>query len=502
MTDREFDQMLYQGANELPPDQTKTDLPTPWREALIRICWGLGLNFFTLNFFNLQYILPTVGVVLVLLGFRSLRRENRWFRMGFALSLVLTAVRFAQDILLATPLSEWLDGKVALLWKLDTPLTEWWLNGGWLFLWGLAVSLVTWLLQFALWRGLKEVFRKAEQPPKTRAAGGLVIWYGIVLAVALLGETGGYIALFLLIIWLIMLRGLFKISRCLDQAGYAVTPAPVWFSNGRVMAVSLLALLAAVVVCLFLFSRYPVSVSPAQLETGRAGLRAELVELGFPEDLLADLTDEEVGSLEGAYNIQTCSQPASALIPGSAPYDSLDSLSLQLVQIQLPEDSVRYYFWFSWEQEPSRRLRDGIEIVPTWHYETIYLISPVEGRLLWEEDGQLLQSPLTGAYGGQTRGSVIWGNQYYQACNVNFSLPKTGERIRGYVSYTARVVRPTLITNYNAEARYIHQELFLSYPWSAPCQYQREISSSTEFFFSSRQHPALFQLEGRAESEE
>lgn len=468
MTDREFDQMLYQGANELPPDQTKTDLPTPWREALIRICWGLALTFIDFSSPWIRLILSTVGSTLLCLGFRSLRRENRWLRLGYALTIVLLAAQFAHDILMATPLAEWLD------------------SGGDL-LWGLAVSPVVWLLQFALWRGLKEVFRKAGQPPKAQAAGWLVIWYSVLFAISLLGGAEGYIALILIVVWAVMIWKVFKLSRCLDQAGYAVTPAPVRFSNGRVMAVSLLALLAAVVVCLFLFSRYPVSASPAQLETGRAGLRAELVELGFPEDLLADLTDEEVGSLEGAYNIQFCPQSASALIPGSAPHDSLDSLSLQLVQIQLPEDSVRYYFWFSWEQEPSRRLRDGIEIVPTWHYETIYLISPVEGRLLWEEDGQLLQSPLTGAYGGQTRGSVIWGNQYYQACDVNFSLPKTGERIRGYVSYTARVVRPGKATIFNAQANYTHQEFFLSYPWKAPCQYQREADNTDDFFFPSRQ---------------
>lgn len=467
MTDREFDQMLYQGANELPPDQTKTDLPTPWREALIRICWGLALTFIDFSSPWIRLILSTVGSTLLCLGFRSLRRENRWLRLGYALTIVLLAAQFAHDILMATPLAEWLD------------------SGGDL-LWGLAVSPVVWLLQFALWRGLKEVFRKAGQPPKAQAAGWLVIWYSVLFAISLLGGAEGYIALILIVVWAVMIWKVFKLSRCLDQAGYAVTPAPVRFSNGRVMAVSLLALLAAVVVCLFLFSRYPVSASPAQLETGRAGLRAELVELGFPEDLLADLTDEEVGGLEGAYNIQNCSQ-----------YDSFNSLSLRLIQVQLPGDSVRYYFWFSWEQAPDHRLRDGIEIIPTYQYETIYLISPVEGRLLWEEDGQLFQSPLTGAYSSQTQSSNI----YYPPCDVNFSLPKTGECIRGYVSYTARIMRPTLITNYNAEARYIHQEFFLSYPWTPPCQYQREVSSSTDFFFSSRQHLALFQLEGRAESE-
>ena len=45
-----------------------------------RILFGMALCAITLNFLCLNYILPAVGTVLLLLGFRTLRRENRWLR--------------------------------------------------------------------------------------------------------------------------------------------------------------------------------------------------------------------------------------------------------------------------------------------------------------------------------------------------------------------------------------------------------------------------------------
>lgn len=455
MTDREFDLLLYQSANQLPPDDETCRTTDPWRAALIRICWGLGLNFFTLQFWNLQYILPSVGIILVYLGFRTLRRENGWFRLGHRLSILLLAMDFALDILLATPLAERLGGGGELLS-------------------GLAVGLVVWLLQFALWRGLKQVFRKAGQPPKTRAAGGLVIWYGIVCAVALLGETGGYIALFLAIVWIVMLLGLFQISRSLDEAGYAIQPAPVRFSNGRVMLAGLLGVSAAIFLCLFLFSRYPVNASLAQAETGHAELRAELAELGFPEDLLADLTDEEAAAFEGARSIDVVHAYG------------MSSLAITQVQVCFDSGLVRYADYFTWSEPPAVRLKDGLEIVPIVDPSNgLKLVSEPSGRLLWTEDGTAMSAALLVQH--RAYGSFYWGrNTDSTAYYLEFSLPRRGEALRGYVIWTADASQVQTPLNFNVPCTYIHQASRLCYPYQSPYGY----SQSGSYSFSDRPYSA------------
>ena len=49
---------------------------TPWRQAMRCVLWGIGLTSITLNFWNLQHLLPMVGSILLMLGFRTLRQEN------------------------------------------------------------------------------------------------------------------------------------------------------------------------------------------------------------------------------------------------------------------------------------------------------------------------------------------------------------------------------------------------------------------------------------------
>ena len=81
--DDAFEALLAQSVAELPPEEIVADV-TPWRRAMNRILFGMALCAITLNFWCLNYILPAIGTVLLLLGFRTLRRENRWLGGCFA----------------------------------------------------------------------------------------------------------------------------------------------------------------------------------------------------------------------------------------------------------------------------------------------------------------------------------------------------------------------------------------------------------------------------------
>ena len=101
MNDREFDALLESAAPELPPDDIARDV-TPWRRAIGNILGGSAMCSITLNFFCLNYLLPTIGVILQLLGFRPLRRENRWFRACWLLAVLRAALFLPCIVLNAT----------------------------------------------------------------------------------------------------------------------------------------------------------------------------------------------------------------------------------------------------------------------------------------------------------------------------------------------------------------------------------------------------------------
>ena len=70
--------------NRIPDVSEKS----PWERAMGRVLMGIILTSLALNFWCLDHILPAIGTVLMVLGFRALRKENPWFRSGYLLAAV------------------------------------------------------------------------------------------------------------------------------------------------------------------------------------------------------------------------------------------------------------------------------------------------------------------------------------------------------------------------------------------------------------------------------
>ena len=86
--DLRFDELLQEDAAALPPPSDGA--VNPWQMAMGQILWGMGLTTITLNILYLDYILPALGAVLLVLGFRTLRRENK--PLGWCYKLALAAL--------------------------------------------------------------------------------------------------------------------------------------------------------------------------------------------------------------------------------------------------------------------------------------------------------------------------------------------------------------------------------------------------------------------------
>ena len=155
MKQDEFDLRLTQEMADLPPDPGEVQDYNPWQAAMSRILWGMALTTFRLEFFYLQYLLPLLGAALMYLGYRSLRRENPWFRLCWGLSGLLLAIHIALDILAATPVMGWIAGNPAVNWGLTWPIR------------GMDL-----LLLFALWPG-RLPHRGRGSAPQGLAEGGL-----------------------------------------------------------------------------------------------------------------------------------------------------------------------------------------------------------------------------------------------------------------------------------------------------------------------------------------
>ena len=173
MTNDSFDRALMDQMGQLPPVPGELDLCTPWHSAVGRILWGLALCTFRLEVFYLQYLLPLLGATLLYLGYRSLRRENRWFHLGWIMAGIHLAVQMTVLVLGGTPV---LDRIGAIPW----------LN--WSLTW--ALQAVNLLMLLSLRQGSRTAFALLgggegdETPPRDWLGRGLVA-YVIAIAVAL-----------------------------------------------------------------------------------------------------------------------------------------------------------------------------------------------------------------------------------------------------------------------------------------------------------------------------
>lgn len=69
---------------------------TPWKRAMGRVLAGTALTALGTNLWELNYLLPGIGLVLMLLGFRLLRREEIEACRG-AIQVVVSVQEFDQD---------------------------------------------------------------------------------------------------------------------------------------------------------------------------------------------------------------------------------------------------------------------------------------------------------------------------------------------------------------------------------------------------------------------
>ena len=87
MNDIDFDRHLSESIIP-PPDDKIADYISPWKKSFYKIVAGLVLTTSTIDIYIINIVLPLIGCVLLVLGFRSVRKENRYFTACYVLSLI------------------------------------------------------------------------------------------------------------------------------------------------------------------------------------------------------------------------------------------------------------------------------------------------------------------------------------------------------------------------------------------------------------------------------
>ena len=498
MTQKDFDRILMDDLAELPPSNYVVASATPLNTAIKNILWGMVLIFFKLNFFYLNHILPLLGACLLYLGYRSLRKENKWFRLCWIISGVLLIWHGVWDVLAATPVLAQLS-RSALNWPL-TALT----------------SAINFTLLFSLRAGLRAAFAATgERQPKDWLKAGIIaevavyaiaIWCDLVSLTKVdaifpvfgpqivegwewLYHTRTFTAIALQIFLLFCIG---KQGIALGGRGYRVTPSPVRLPAGRVIAGVFAAVLLALPPAMYLSNHVSMpegQVFELTLTAEQEQTRQKLVELGLPGGLAELLDGAELDACSDAVAVY---EPIllDTILLGQERYDqgnfATQSFAGQENRISawmvvLPDQTIRVYQWFEYTRLPDVRLQEQFSVDPSGNYPQ----DDYAARLVWEQDGTAYTCrPEVQLKGGQTADQLdeeaLWwyenelnrlGYLHYSLW-IDFSIPRDAETMQGYTAYTADISR-----HFEQEAefgsdfydffRYAirHQTGFLQYPY-------------------------------------
>lgn len=447
--ERDMDDLLSEGLSSPPPESILREI-TPWRRAMNRILRGMVLESITLNFWGLNYILPAIGHVLILLGLRALRRENRAFRFWWYSMLVETGLWFFNLLHRAAPGWQAFD---------RTPV-GWTLVGL-----GFALGLIEYL---CLWLGLRAVRRCAGLRPGAGGALVLMVWSVLLMAMAVSGLTQiGLISFgILLIIYFCIINGLYKLSKELDEAGYALRPAPVRIPDWPLAGAIWTAVLVGIVVVSLTCNRLPMDWQPvSQSEhNGVEELKAELASMGFPENVLADLAPEEIQACDGALRVVSDTHEFSMTLFDD---DADKPLKITGVAVELAgeREKWRIFHYFEWETGTSFYGTDAMQFWPAYHHvgEGWAKSGSATGRVLCQRNGTEVWSPYY--FLGEenfTSTNLFFGPRESTDLFASYSFPIHGEHCRGYVAYEMAELRDGYIID--SWVNYAHARRKFQYP--------------------------------------
>lgn len=452
MTDeRRFDDLLREDAAALPAPAAGEI--NPWSMAMTRVLWGLGLITITLNFLYLDVILPAVGGLLLVLGFRTLRRENTPLRWCYILSLASLAVRGACIVLAALPV--------------ETGLAPAYVN----------IALLQ-VLYVCLWRGMVGASRAAgAEKPAATAAGAMAVFYAVLTVLALIDVEGWLLVpMLVLVLYILLLRSMVRLSRSLADTGYAITAAPVRLPDAAVLWGGLGVLLAAVLLAMFLGQRYPMDWHARDDAPQDETIRQQLLAKGFPSYVLDDLTADEVAQLSGAVRVYHQTErlysntdyrevTLSRFLrdpPHTLQYDHTltetddagnrtyryvyrvyDTLEQTMthVAVELPEeDGVRRYIYIhhlTYAAPPSP-YTEMLELWPAWQTQGDWFPGGhVSGRVLCQKNGTAQAAAFHTLKSGSQQVSDLFGTRQTQRITAGWSFPRGVESPRAYVFYDA-----------------------------------------------------------------
>lgn len=439
-----------------PEVETPDVSDSPFCRAIGLIAGGLAVTGVTLNFWNLDVLLPLIGTLCLLVGFRALRRVNGFLRAGFTCACLRVLLLFVEL------------GQNAAVFR-ETAAAD--MVSTALAFGSAAVQLV---LLFCLWQGLLDMQRDAGiTPPAAPAAGALLLWYILLyVAAALFASLSLLLGAYVVWYFYLVVR-LKKLSKSMAAQGCAIKPIKERFSNHKLVG-SLLTVLAVVIACGFLFFgsyRMDWTLKEASTDAQVVEAHERLLALGYPESELNDLSDEDLLTCLRAERVVIKECTGSAYINYSNKPQTNDAFHLTIVAVQRPFDRLFVACHFRWDDGVRFYGTESLAFEPN-HDSNSWFAKEFSGQVLYDgPDGATYTAPYIDPGTDQVNLGSWYENCFRQLYCADASFPNDGTNQRGYVA-CALSNNIDEFTKFEGLFYYVHQNGRFQYPVKTAREYQ------------------------------
>lgn len=388
----------------------------PWRDPISLVAWGFLMTSFTLNFLLLQYILPTIGVALLYLGFRTIRKGNRWFYVAWILSGMKLFWQLVQLLLYATPIhtldnNNMVLGTITVIWQL--------------------------ILLLVFRRATRTMLFKEGVEPDRDPSLGLIVWTILITICAFSSLANSWIVFVpFIIFYLAMIHSLYKIGDDMSAVSHAFVEAPVRV-DAKVGAWGyLLTCFVLVMLCNF-FANHTPPVASEQAAITDSITRSKLLGLGFPKDIMSDISDDDIALLSDAIHVQYTSEVMnygqradgsqknktanSADLPG-------DNLQTTTIYIERPDNFLYVIISFIWK-EGNAYWQDGFTVWGEDDFEVL------DGVLLFHKNGTDYMTPIPRLKYEAVTTKGLFSSTASRQLSGAVSYPFHADNQRGYLFY-------------------------------------------------------------------
>jgi hypothetical protein len=436
----------------------------PWYDSIRLITWGFLLTGFNVNVSQLQYILPTIGVMLLYLGFRNLHKTNRWFYIAWILSGIKMLLQLLGLIIYATPLNTIVKNNMAL---------------------GIIRVILQLVLLSVFRTATRTVFYKEGIKPDRDPILGLLVWTIFITICAFTPMENSWIVFIpLTIFYLKMIRVLYKIGDDMGVMSDAFIEASVKVSYRVVARGYLITCLVSVIVC----SAFANHISLDALKQGvivDSEIRLKLLRLGFPKDIITDISDDDIAMLSNAEHVEYSSDLLDYGRRGGLFGESLQATT---VYVELPDNFLYAFVYFVWK-DGNAHWQDGFNIFGEDDLELL------NGKLLFHKNGTDYTALIPRLKCEEvTINNWFVGSEVSRQISGAVSYPFHSENQRGYIFYQIKVQDEQYL-GVNC-FKYMHN----SYPFQLPYKQTEHRIRSTFSPDNVKQHFTNFYMKAYREA--